>query len=111
MPKVLNTVILTFALAVSTMLPKTGEAWAQVRKDVSEFAGERCNTPPRGSGVVVGQFSGVDDSPFVSGGDGRVPITRFRCFASMEECKGWLYTMQSKYSNAGPPSLVRCDVR
>ena len=111
MSKALNIVVLAFTLAASTMLAEPGETWAQVRKDVGEFAGERCNTPPRGSGIVLGQFNGVDDSPFVSGGDARVPINRFRCFASMEECKGWLYTMQSKYSNAGIPSVVRCDVR
>ncbi|MDH7792917.1 hypothetical protein QBD00_003839 [Ochrobactrum sp. AN78] len=84
---------------------------AQVRKNVSEFAGQRCNTPPRGSGVIIGQFSGVDDSPFVSDGDGLVPIDRFRCFKTMSECKGWLYTMQSKYTNAGLPTVVRCTKR
>ena len=81
------------------------------RKDVSEFAGQRCNTPPRGSGVIVGQFSGVDESPFIGSGDALVSVDRYRCFSSMEECRGWLYTMQSLYTNAGTPSLVRCTKR
>ncbi|MBC2884710.1 metallophosphoesterase [Ochrobactrum sp. CM-21-5] len=99
------------ALALPTMTSVMTGAQAQVRKDVSEYAGQRCNTPPRGSGVIVGQFSGVDDSPFISDGDALVPIDRFRCFATMSECKGWLYTMQSKYTNAGAPTVVRCTKR
>ncbi|HWT62583.1 MAG TPA: hypothetical protein VN150_08345 [Ochrobactrum sp.] len=105
--------IASMSLIVSALvaLPSVNTASAQVRKNVSEYAGQRCNTPPRGSGVIVGQFSGVDDSPFVSDGDGQVPIDRFRCFKTMAECKGWLYTMQSKYTNAGLPTVVRCTKR
>lgn len=105
--------IASVSLIVSALiaLPSVTIANAQVRKNVSEFAGQRCNTPPRGSGIIVGQFSGVDDSPFVSDGDGLVPIDRFRCFQTMSECKGWLYTMQSKYTNAGLPTVVRCTKR
>lgn len=101
---------LTALIAFPLPAPAT-QADAQVRKDVSEYAGQRCNTPPRGSGVIVGQFSGVDDSPFNSDGDGRVPIDRFRCFQTMSECKGWLYTMQSKYTSAGAATVVRCTKR
>lgn len=101
---------LTALIALPLLTPAT-LAEAQVRKNVSEYAGQRCNTPPRGSGVIVGQFSGVDDSPFVSDGDGLVPVDRFRCFQSMSECKGWLYTMQSKYTNAGAATVVRCTKR
>ena len=101
----------TFLIASALALPSFASAQAQVRKDVSEYAGERCNTPPRGSGIIVGQFSGVEDSPFISGGDGLAPVSRYRCFDSMEECQGWLYTMQSKYTDAGLPSVVRCFKR
>ena len=101
----------TALLAISGLVTLPISAEAQVRKDVGEFAGKRCNVPRKGSGIIVGQFSGVDDSPFISGGDGLVPIDRVRCFSSMSECKGWLYTMQSKYTNAGIPTLVRCTKR
>lgn len=100
----------TALIAIQLLTPAT-LAEAQIRKNVSEYAGQRCNTPPRGSGVIVGQFSGVDDSPFISGGDGLVPVNRFRCFQTMSECKGWLYTMQSKYTNAGAATVVRCTKR
>lgn len=99
------------SLAVSGLVALPMLAEAQVRKDVSEYAGQRCSVPKRGSGIIVGQFSGVDDSPFITGGDGLVPIDRVRCFSSMSECKGWLYTMQSKYTNAGAATLVRCTKR
>lgn len=101
---------MTFLIAFTLGLPSlvATSAQTQVRKDVSEYAGQRCNTPPHGSGVIVGQFSGVEESPFISDDDARVPIDRFRCFTSMSECQGWLYTMQSKYTNAGAPSVVRC---
>ncbi len=105
------TILISITLALPTFVSVTTNAEAQVRKDVSEYAGRRCNTPPRGSGIIVGQFSGVDDSPFISDGDALVPIDRYRCFTSMSECKGWLYTMQSKYTNAGPATLARCVKR
>lgn len=85
------------------------QANAAVRKDVSEYAGKRCNTPPRGSGVIVGIFNGYGESAFVSS-DYPELINRYRCFTSMEECKGWLYTMQSLYS-AGIPTAVKCIKR
>ncbi|EEZ32547.1 Metallo-phosphoesterase [Brucella sp. NF 2653] len=101
----------SLALALPAIIPTATGAEAQVRKDVSEYAGRRCNTPPRGSGIIVGQFSGVDDSPFISDGDALVAIDRYRCFTTMSECKGWLYTMQSKYTNAGAATLARCIKR
>ena len=91
-------------LALSTVtIP---QADAAVRKDVSEYAGQRCNPPPRGSGAIVGIFQGFGESAFVNS-DYPEAISRYRCFQSMEECKGWLYTMQSLYS-AGLPRAVKC---
>jgi len=112
-PNLVPSALLAISLAVTgtASLGFISAADAAVRKNVSEFAGKRCNTPPKGSGIIVGQFSGVDDSPFISDGDGLVPIDRFRCFTSIEECQGWLYTMQSKYTNAGLPTVVRCSKR
>lgn len=82
---------------------------AALRKDVSEYAGKRCNTPPRGSDVIVGIFQGLGDSTFISR-DQPETISRYRCFRTMDECKGWLYTMQSLYS-AGLPRTARCVIR
>lgn len=101
----------SLSLALPATVAVMTEAQAQIRKDVGEFAGQRCSVPPRGSGVIVGRFSGVDDSPFISGGDGLVPVDRIRCFTSMSECRGWIYTMQSKYTNAGPATVARCYKR
>lgn len=111
MQRAFLTALIALPLVAAPISASVNSAHAQVRKDVSEFAGQRCNTPPRGSGVILGQFSGVDDSPFVSGGDGLAPIDRFRCFTTMSECQGWLYTMQSKYTSAGLPTVVRCTKR
>ncbi|MBA8876717.1 metallophosphoesterase [Phyllobacterium myrsinacearum] len=83
------------------------EVQAAVRKNVSEYAGERCNTPPRGSGVIVGQYSGTTDNPIISMGGDNVPVSAYRCFRSMEECQGWLYTMRSKYTD-GISVLINC---
>lgn len=82
------------------------QAEAVVRKNVSEYAGQRCNPPPRGSGAIVGIFQGFGESAFVSS-DYPESINRYRCFSSMDECKGWLYTMQSLYS-AGLPRAAKC---
>ena len=104
------TFLASLALALPALVPATTGANAQVRKDVSEHAGRRCSAPPKGSGIILGQFSGVDDSPMVSM-DGIVPVDRMRCFTNLSECKGWLYTMQSKYTNAGPATVARCIKR
>lgn len=98
---------LSIALTLSSVI-SVQAVEAAVRKDVSEYAGKRCNTPPVGSGIIVGQFSGVTDSPFISGGDGIFPIDRVRCFQTLDECNGWLYTMQSKFTDAGLPTVVQC---
>lgn len=83
---------------------------AAVRKNVSEYAGQRCSTPPRGSGIVIGRYSGTTDNPIISFGGDQVPVFAVRCFTSMQECQGWLYTMRSKY-NDGPSVLIRCERR
>lgn len=92
--------------AVMFLFTVPQQADAAVRKNVSEYAGQRCNTPPRGSGVIVGIFDGLGESGFVSS-DYPETISRYRCFSSMDECKGWLYTMQSLYS-AGLPRAAKC---
>lgn len=100
------------ALAALPLFPGgdiTG-AQAAVRKNVSEFAGQRCNNPPRGSGVIVGRYSGTTDNPIISMGGDNVPVSDFRCFRTMEECRGWLYTMRSKYVD-GNSVLIGCDRR
>ncbi len=98
------------ALCAAGLLSLPAEAaQAAVRKDVSEYAGQRCNTPPRGSGVIVGIFQGYGESVF-NNDDSPEVISRYRCFRSMEECRGWLYTMQSLYS-AGMPRAVKCIKR
>ncbi|MFC4626076.1 hypothetical protein ACFO1V_12810 [Daeguia caeni] len=113
-------VSLTLALAACVAAPQVDQSGSgpspatmsgPIPKGVSEYAGARCSTPPRGSGIIVGVFSGVDDSPILSNNDGRIPVDRMRCFSTMNECRGWLYTMQSKYTNAGPATIARCTVR
>lgn len=102
-------IVIAFLLGSAAVLAASSTAaQAAVLKNVSENAGERCNTPPKGSGVIVGIFSGVKESPFISDDDARVPVDRFRCFTSMQECQGWLYTMQSNYGDYGAPSAAFC---
>ncbi|PRD45780.1 metallophosphoesterase [Phyllobacterium phragmitis] len=98
--------LIGFAAILQSFTP-IATAEAAVLKNVSEYAGQRCNTPPRGSGVFVGIFHGVKESPFISDNDARMPVDRFRCFTSMEECRGWLYTMQSKYDAGIPTTSCR----
>ncbi|RZS88525.1 hypothetical protein EV217_0911 [Phyllobacterium myrsinacearum] len=100
------------ALAALPLFPGADMTGAQaaVRKNVSEFAGQRCNNPPRGSGVIVGRYSGTTDNPIISMGGDNVPVSDFRCFRTMEECRGWLYTMRSKYVD-GNSVLIGCDRR
>jgi hypothetical protein len=83
---------------------------AAVRKNVSEYAGQRCNTPPRGSGIIVGQYTGTSDNPILSMGGDDVTVSFFRCFTSMAECQGWLYTLRSKYTD-GNSVLISCRKR
>jgi hypothetical protein len=91
-------------------LTDMSEVQAAVRKNVSEYAGQRCNTPPRGSGIVLGRYTGTTDNPILSMGGDQVPVSFFRCFSSMEECQGWLYTMRSKYTD-GNSVLIGCARR
>ena len=42
-------------------LVDAGDVQAAVRKNVSEYAGQRCSPPPRGSGVIIGRFQGYMD--------------------------------------------------
>ncbi|WP_297322308.1 hypothetical protein [uncultured Bartonella sp.] len=93
---------LLFLISIS-LLPARS---AQISKNVVEYAGQRCNTPKRGSGIIAGYFSGVTDNPIVSS-DGLVPVDRYRCFKSMDECRGWLYTMESLYGSP-PPTATIC---
>jgi hypothetical protein len=91
-------------------LVDAGDVQAAVRKNVSEYAGQRCSPPPRGSGVIIGRFQGYTDSPFISDNDSRWPVSAYRCFRSFEECRGWLYTMQSKYT-ASTSNTIACERR
>ncbi len=104
--------ILGLGFLVQPVLGLTGtsEVQAAVRKNVSEYAGQRCNTPPRGSGIVVGRYSGTTDNPIISFGGDNVPVFAVRCFTSMQECQGWLYTMRSKYLD-GNSVLINCQRR
>ncbi|MBZ9654330.1 metallophosphoesterase [Phyllobacterium lublinensis] len=100
---------LAFVAQPALSLVGTGEALA-VRKNVSEYAGQRCSPPPRGSGVIIGRFQGYMDSPMISNGDSRWPVSAYRCFRSFDECRGWLYTMQSKYI-ASTSNTIACERR
>lgn len=108
------TQILMFGLAVSVqpvlLSADISQAQAAVRKNVSEYAGERCNAPPVGSGVVFGRYSGTTDNPMISFGDDETTVSFQRCFGSLEECQGWLYTMRSKYTDANSV-LIGCKRR
>ncbi|MBB6260342.1 hypothetical protein FHS77_000866 [Paenochrobactrum gallinarii] len=83
---------------------------AAVRKDVSEHAGKNCTTPPKGSGVVVGLFTGTAERKFFPY-DSNTSLNRYKCFTSMSECQGWLYTMNTLYSVNGPTPVSRCFIR
>ena len=43
------------------------------------------------------------------GGD-NTTVSFFRCFTSMQECQGWLYTLRSKYTD-GNSVLISCKKR
>ncbi|WP_295966027.1 hypothetical protein [uncultured Bartonella sp.] len=99
--KITNLTVLLLVIIFSLPAQSAG-----IRKNVDEYAGTRCNTPAKGSGIVAGYFSGLTDNPIVSS-DGFVPVDRFRCFKSMDECRGWLYTMESLYGSP-PPTATLC---
>jgi len=104
--------LLGVGLVVQPLLAisEVSDVAAAVRKNVSEYAGQRCNTPPRGSGIVVGRYSGFTDNPIISFGSDQVPVFAVRCFTSLQECQGWLYTMRSKYNDANQ-KLISCQRR
>ncbi|MGH6763058.1 MAG: metallophosphoesterase [Phyllobacterium sp.] len=94
--------VLAFGLAPAAA-PIPAEAQA-VLKNIPENAGRRCNTPPKGSGVIVGIYRGLDKSSGMFG-DGRQEVNRYRCFESVAQCQGWLYTMQSNYFTELPAAI------
>lgn len=99
------------AVCIQPALLSAGVSQAQaVRKNVSEYAGQRCSTPPPGSGIIVGRYSGTTDNPILSFGGDTASVWAVRCFTSMAECKGWLYTMRSKYTD-GNSVLISCRRR
>lgn len=108
--KCLQAPALSITLTILTLLTGTQMPVAAVLKNVSEYEGERCNTPPKGSGIIVGYFSGSQFGASVSQ-ESYHQVSRYRCFKNLEICKGWLYTMNSLYSDAGPPTISRCFIR
>lgn len=106
-----STLLSAIALAgVSFVSLQPHQAVAAVRKDVSEHAGKNCTTPPKGSGVVVGLFVGTAERKYFPY-DSQTSLNRYRCFTSLSECQGWLYTMNSLYSVNGPTPISRCFIR
>lgn len=101
-----------FLVSAAFMMPALIPAptSAAVLKNISEYEGERCNTPPKGSGIIVGYFSGFQYGASVSH-ESYYKVSRYRCFKNLEICKGWLYTMNSLYTDAGPPTISRCFIR
>lgn len=112
MKRIIQFLMLGMVVAVQPALLSAdiSQAQAAVRKNVSEYAGERCNAPPVGSGIVLGRYSGTTDNPMISFGDDQTTVSFQRCFGSMEECQGWLYTMRSKYTD-GNSVLIGCKRR
>lgn len=92
---------LLYLTLFASFISLTPSQSAPIRKNIDEYAGERCNTPAKGSGIVAGFFSGMTDNPIVSS-DGYVPVDRYRCFKTLDECRGWLYTMESLYGAPTP---------
>jgi hypothetical protein len=99
-----------FCVSAVAQVALTKDANAAVRKDVSENAGKNCNTPPKGSGVIVGMFVGRAEAKFFPS-DSSVSLSRYKCFTTMSECQGWLYTMNTLYSVNGPTPVARCFIR
>ncbi|MFK4824116.1 metallophosphoesterase [Paenochrobactrum sp. BZR 588] len=99
----------TVLLSLTAAPIQISEAQSAVRKDVSEYAGKRCNTPPKGSGAIVGIFYGYADR--TPSDDRNVMVNQYRCFQTMSECQGWLYTMNSKYLATSLGRSARCFIR
>lgn len=83
--------------ALTTFSNANGRDPGKVANMTSEYAGERCSTPPHGSGIVAGFFRGWEQTPFQNRGSGLMPVERFRCFKTMNECQSWLKTMNYFY--------------
>ncbi|WP_267234745.1 metallophosphoesterase [Phyllobacterium sp. 0TCS1.6C] len=112
MRKAVFAVLIASGALVNPAIPTIGldQADAAVRKNVSEYAGRRCNPPRRGSGIVIGRYTGTTDNPILSFGGDTATISRYRCFETLAECRGWLYTMRSKYVD-GNSVLIGCERR
>lgn len=111
MKRITRILMFGMAVAVQPALLAADISQAQaVRKNVSEYAGERCNAPPVGSGIVFGRYSGSTDNPMISFGSDQMTVSFQRCFGTLEECQGWLYTMRSKYID-GNSVLIGCKRR
>lgn len=66
---------------------------------VSEDSGKACSTPKKGSGIVAGYFRGWEQTAFQNKGSGLLPIEKYRCFSTMNECQAWLRTMNYWYND------------
>ena len=76
---------------------------AAALNNVSEFAGERCSPPKRGSGIIVGRYTGASNTALTT-------QSFYRCFKSMDECQAWLYALRSKYTDQNA-ALIGCNRR
>lgn len=85
-------------LAMSQSGYASGRDPGKVANMTSEYAGERCSTPPKGSGIIAGFFRGWEQTPFQDRGSGLMPVERYRCFKTMNLCKSWLKTMNYLYN-------------
>ncbi|MHC1549719.1 metallophosphoesterase [Phyllobacterium sp. K27] len=111
MKRITQFLMLGMVIAIQPALLSVNISQAHaVRKNVSEYAGERCNAPPVGSGIVFGRYSGTTDNPMISFGGDQTSVSFQRCFGSLDECQGWLYTMRSKYTD-GNSVLIGCKRR
>lgn len=86
-------------LTVTGMVHANGRDPGKVANMASEYSGERCSTPARGSGIVAGFFRGWEQTPFQHRGSGLMPVERFRCFKTMNDCNSWLKTMTHLYND------------
>ena len=77
----------------------SGRDAAKVANMTSEYAGKRCSTPPKGSGIVAGFFRGWEQTPFQNRGSGLMPVERYHCFKTMNECKSWLKSLNYLYND------------
>ncbi|UXN02419.1 hypothetical protein [Bartonella sp. HY406] len=100
----INKIKVIFISILIALLPLTSFAAAPDRQN--EFLGKRCNTPPKGSGIIAGFFRGWEQTPFQYYGSGYMPVERYRCFQTMNECKTWLFTMNYYYNEKTPDASL-----